>query len=214
MVMDMPANALLIFWNSEHMSLGCKQFPRIKTTLDEVSYLGVLSTECEHVIRMLYEMREDLRLQVDSEKNPETQQDIILFEFAQFCAWAIEIIQNRDIPLGVGLSTVLYLAVGLRDVLKSVDFEKLWNEVDRAPDLIAGFIALREECVHGFDSASWGYISAIVENLYYSSLEKNVTDKKIMVDIKPFFLGKADRKVVLLKGLYDIWQTSISTAVF
>ncbi len=178
----------------EHMSIGCKQFPRLELTLDQKSYFLMLSSECEQVIRLLYEMREDLRLQIDTTKSPETHQEIILFEFAQFCAWAMELIQNKDIPLGVALSTCLYLSLDLREILKKGDYDELWKRIDGVPSLIAEFMSLREECSQSSNVAIWGQISEIIEYAYYDAIQKDKADKSVITEIQPFFWHKTEEK--------------------
>lgn len=117
----------------EHMSEVCREFPRL-TVKGGGFELRTLSLTCEEVMRILCEREGPVSLYEDGDTVREE-----LPAAPAFVLWAMEYLQKEDIPLGMRLGAVSYLALSYADMILEGNAGDVAFVTEQAPDVLEEF---------------------------------------------------------------------------
>jgi len=116
----------------EYLSDTCTRFPRRKLKMGEHQIDG-LSLSCEEVLRILYERESDIFLCADSTEN--LKENTYMKSLVDFIVWHAVILQEKSLPFGMVLGTVLYTSLTAGEQLRNHDYAGMDSTLQQYTDI-------------------------------------------------------------------------------
>lgn len=145
-----------------HMSETCRLFPRVKYDSGANSMRG-FTVSCYEVLRMLYDKPDPLHLCAEGYTETKTMDDLRFYELAQFIGWGMEVLQDETVPFGVGLATVVYIAIEAQMYFQANDFESFEDCILQSSDIQAQFMEVWESMDSAVRTAAWHFIFGVTD---------------------------------------------------
>ena len=178
-------------YGEEHMCRTCQTFPRVHMTVrDTLSSLEFVTNECEEVLRLLMTLPE-YAICVDTISTDEDAVDDVV----GFGAWILESIQDESNPIGMTLSTILYILVKMSPSARLRDRKEMRRILDNWGSVVDGIGRFVDDFSdEELERAAWGLVTKIVigflDILYSSNFVKY---EEILPDKRKYDKDSPDR---------------------
>ncbi len=199
----------------EHMSKPCKIFPRGRLDMGGNSMRG-LSLSCEEVLSLLHAQSEPICLYVEGKTEIVTDDDQYVYVLAQLAEQGMKILQDNSIPLGVGLSTALYIGMDAGKHLANRNYEAAGEAMDRFPEIQEQFQSVYTELKSATDQneTAQQLIFGITDTFCLLVNETDVIQKETYLwKMDTFSTNDLERKTFIL-NCYQKKTTTPENTVF